>query len=285
MSQKSFIDHIKEIFDKGEVDLPVFHVVAFELQRLINHGNFGISDVTKIIQKDQSLASCLLKMANSAFYAGLNPPKTIHDAAMRIGEKSLIGFTNVVVQKSLYQSNDKELKSYLEELWRHALVVAISSRWLSFRVGFKQVAEECFLGGLFHDIGKLLLLKVIVDLKNSEFKDEKIGRALIDEILETMHPKQGEVLLKHCGLPDIYCQVALLHHNAEVVKENVVLNIVRLGNLVCRKVGIGLKKNSEMVLSATDEAETLAVKDLLLAELQVMLEENLANPERLLASN
>jgi len=285
MSQKSFINYVKEVFDKGDVDLPVFDGVAIELHTMIRRGNFGIPEISQIIQKDQSLASRVLRMANSSFYAGLNPTKTIRDAAMRIGTKGLIGLANVATQKSLYQSNDDELKPMIEALWSHSLAVAISARWLSLRLGFEQVAEECFLGGLFHDIGKLLLLKVISNLRNSEFKHEEIERALIDEIVATMHPKQGEALLKHHGLPDIYCDVALLHHNPEVVKENAVLNIVRLGNLVCRKVGIGLKHDSEIVLSATVEALTLAVRELLLAELQVMLEENSANLERLLGSN
>lgn len=133
---------------------------------------------------------------------------------------------------------------------------------------------------MLHDIGKLLLLKIIEDLEKSPIGERDISKHLIDEILETMHTKQGEFLMKKQNIPEIYCQVARMHHDPEVGGKNIVLNLVRLGNLICHKLGIGLKHSPELMLSTTPEATNLMAKDLLLAELQVKLEKHMASVQK-----
>ena len=74
------------------------------------------------------------------------------------------------------------------------------------------------------------------------------------------------------NMPNVYCEVVAKHHNPDISGSSTVLNLVRLANLTCHKIGLGLKHDPGLMLSSTPEAFSLMAKDIVLAELQVKLE-------------
>ena len=273
MVEKSLIELIEETLDREEIELPIFNQVALKLQQQLTRGDYSLADIAKIIHKDQGLASDVLKMANSVFYAGVKPVKTIQEATVRLGGKTIFNLATAVTQKQLYRAHKKKYDYWAIPLWSHALGVAYAARWLSRHLGMDQYVDEAFMAGLLHDIGKLLLLKVIEDLDGSEVTQEDISKDLVDDILETMHTYHGERLMRRMNIPDVYCDVARMHHDPEASAEDSILNLVRLGNLACRKVGIGLKHDPELLLETTSEVINLNVTDRALDGLHVRLEE------------
>jgi len=212
-------------------------------------------------------------MANSVFYAGVKPVKTIQEATVRLGGKTIFNLATAVTQKQLYRAHKKKYDYWATPLWSHALGVGYAARWLSRHLGMDQFVDEAFMAGLLHDIGKLLLLKVIEDLDGAEVTQEDFSKDLVDDILETMHTYHGQRLMRRMNIPNVYCDVAGMHHDPEVSAEDSILNLVRLGNLACRKVGIGLKHDPELLLETTSEVINLNVTDRALDGLHVRLEE------------
>jgi HD-like signal output (HDOD) protein len=272
MEDKPLTQLIEEKLQQGDVDLPILRSVALELQPILSDNDYSIKDVVDIILKDQTLASGILKMANSSFYAGLKTIKTIQDAVVRLGAKSVSNLVTVITQRQVYVSESAEINRLMESLWRHALGTALSVRWLAIRLGFDRLSEEGFLAGLLHDVGKLFLLKVIEDLQKSQGSLQDIPAKLVDDVLETMHCVQGERLMKQFNMPEEYCRVVAMHHNKIVAGDDIVLNLVRLANLTCHKLGIGLHHDPGLMLSTSQEAVSLMVSDMMLAELQVQVE-------------
>ena len=277
MTEKTLVELVVEALERGETVLPVFSQVALELQDVIRKDDFSMTQLAKIIEEDQALTSQVLKSANTAFYAGLQPAKTIRDAAVRLGANSIVNLTIMVTQKNVYNSRIKEFRNLVKLLWSHALGAATGSRWLAQRLGMKSLAEIAFLAGLLHDIGKLLLLKAIEDLKISGKSPHEITLPLVAEIFDAVHAPQGERFMRRLNLPEDYCMVAGRHHDPAVSEKNKILNLVRLANLACHKLGIGLKNDPDLSLAAAPEATLLKADDLLLAELQVSLEEQVAS--------
>jgi HD-like signal output (HDOD) protein len=274
MSETSLVEFIEQTLEQGDIQLPVFPSMVMRLRRTMAEPDYSIGDIAKVIDKDQVLTSNVLKMANSSFYAGLNPVTTIKEASLRLGAKAILNMVTVVTQEQLYQSKKKELAELMKPIWTHALGVAMASRWLAMNLGFSQLAEESFMAGLLHDIGKVLLLKIIEEFDGSGNGHQEISMTLVGDILETMHSERGRQLMAGQNMPEIYCQVAGMHHDPEVTGENSLLNIVRLANLVCHRIGLGLKNDPGLMLSTTPEAASLLAKDLVLAELQVKLEDS-----------
>jgi putative nucleotidyltransferase with HDIG domain len=164
----------------------------------------------------------------------------------------------------------------LKELWRHASTTALAAQWLAKRLHLADMEKECFLGGLMHDIGKLIILRAIDEIKKTEKSGFSLPPELLTEILMTAHCALGYKLLQDWNLPDIYCRIARDHHAEEIPSMDIPLVIVRLANESTRKLGVGLDSNPDMVLAATLEASLLKTSEILLAELEVMLEDHIS---------
>ena len=142
------------------------------------------------------------------------------------------------------------------KLWRHSVGCAIGANWLAKQTGFQNLAHEAFIAGLLHDVGKLLILKVIDDLRASGHIANPPSDKLLDEV------------------PEEYCQIARDHHIEDFDCSNVLIVLVRLADHMCHKIGIGLWKDPSLVLMATPEAKQLQLSEMDLARLEVRLEDS-----------
>ncbi len=187
----SLVEKIREQVASDQLQLPVFHHVALRLQHLLAKEDFNINQVAALIMEDQALVSQVLRMANSAFFAGLSKVATIRDAIIRLGARQVADLVMLVTQQHAYRSDHPLIGPYIHMLWKHALGCALGSKWLASRTGFKELTHEALLAGLLHDIGKLFLLKVVEDLHTSGTCPLTLTKAVIDEVLDTLTPSRA----------------------------------------------------------------------------------------------
>jgi HD-like signal output (HDOD) protein len=256
------------------MNLPVFPAVAHELHKKMADENSSINEIAAIIVKDQALAGQMLKLANSAFFAGLNRVRTIRESIMRLGVNQVYNCLIACSQKDYYLSHDPVIGQYLQVLWKHALATAKGSQWLLRKTGYPELADEGFLAGLFHDIGKLLLLRVFETIR-AENKDIALSEPFILEILDSMHVVQGYTLMNEWSIPQVYCDVAKHHHDEEFDSSDSLLMAVRLVDHVCAKTGLSLKPDPALVMATMPEVQAMSVKELVLAELEIVIEDAL----------
>jgi putative nucleotidyltransferase with HDIG domain len=234
---------------------------------------FHINDVLGMISEDQSLASQILKVANSSYYAGLSKIATIKDAVVRLGAQEIANMAMMASQFERYQSDIEILNRNMKGLWEHSLSCATGAKWLAKKTGYASLAAESFMGGLLHDIGQLALLKVIDDIQRNKETQAVLSETLIDEVLDQMHENVGYQLMKSWSLPESYCSIALNHHREDFDGNDILLVIVRLSNLACAKVGKSLRPDPDLSLYSTREAQFLGAKEIILAELEIIVED------------
>ena len=273
----SLIEMLNEHLESDQLQLPVFPRLAMEIQTLFASENANIEKISTKIAADQVLASQLLRVANSAFFSGLNKVSRIRDSITRLGSLQVTNLVFMITQQEQYKSTDKFLHPYLDLLWKHASSCAVGSKWLAERLGYTPLAEEAFLAGLLHDIGNLLLLKVLEHINSSQNHDLELSKPVLFEVLDHMHTAQGASLLRRWNLPDIYCEVVAKHHQEDFNASDTILAIVRLVDLACHKLGIGLHEEPAVILAATREGEALGISEFLAAELEIMLEDSVAS--------
>lgn len=272
-AEKPLIELIKEHLQGDLQDLPVFNTVAVKLQQMLANREFRMEDVIEMISEDQSLASQVLKVANSPFYAGLSSIATIKDAIIRLGAQEVANMVMMASQFELYHSENEYLNGSMQKLWAHSLACATGARWLAKKTGYANLATESFMGGLLHDIGQLALLKVLDDIDRNKESKAAFSNTLINEILERMHEDVGYQLLKSWSLPESYCSIAANHHKEDFDENDILLVIVRLADKACKKVGISLHQDATFPLVSTKEALLLGIKDVTLAELEIIIED------------
>ncbi|MBK1641947.1 histidine kinase [Chromatium okenii] len=273
MTGKSLKALIEERFESDSLQLPVFNRVALELQKLKQVQGVTIHHISDLIMKDQSLTSRVLRLANSSFYGGLKPVETISAAVVRLGMNRVANLAMVASQLMAHDLQTKVAAHYMPNLWCHSFVCATGGRWLAQQTGYETLAEEVFLAGLLHDIGELFLLKVLDLIARDPVRPAAMTKSLVFEVLEAMHQDIGYRLLMKWELPESYARVARDHHAQEFNETDVILVITRLSDIICHKLGVGCTPDPDIVLAATTEAQALGLREVKLAQLEVLLED------------
>ena len=268
----SLLEQLKAHAASQGITLPVFSDAARELQRAGNSDAYDIGTIERAIESDAALAAEVLRAANSAFFGGLVEVTTMRAAIMRLGFRQVTNLAFMATEKNKYTARQPAIGAMMRTLWQHTSACALASQWLANRLRFTQLAEEAFIGGLLHDVGKLFLLRVLDDMtsRNPAATD---SIRLADEVLRDAHSAVGYDLLRSWNLPSIYLTIVRDHHAEDIDATNVPLLIVRLANQACHCVGIGFECDRSIVLSATAEAAALGLGEVALAELEVILED------------
>lgn len=264
---------VRKLLASQPIELPIFHPVALKLQQMLSNYDFTVDEVAHVANEDMSLAIQMLKLANSPMYMGRTKVATIKEAVIRLGAQQVINIAIAASQAATHVSVNPALDKYMKALWAHSHGAALGARWLALACGMRGVADENYLAGLLHDVGKLYLLKSIERLVNAGVISSMFDDELVIEIFDAMHVDQGYRLMQHWNFPAMYCDVIKFHHKTEWDTVNKMLAIVRFVNMACHRVGLGLKHEPELALIGTKEAEILDISEFQVAELLELLEE------------
>jgi len=197
-------------------DIPTLPTIIFELNELLQDPNTPITEISDIIEKDQAMSLRVLKLVNSAFYG-------IHKEVNDIGNAIvLLGFNtvrNAIVSLGVINSFSgiKSLEGFdISDFWKHSLAVAVVSKSLA---GKTKIAspDSCFVGGLLHDIGKVILAQYFQDLF------EKVWNAAKRENIFFYEAEKKEISIDHAiigahlatnwELPESFIDVIRWHHD------------------------------------------------------------------------
>lgn len=279
-SDSSPHDLMVEAIASREVKLPVFNPVTLRLQQTLHNHDAKVADIEKMVIEDQGLSSQILRVANTAFYRGLQPITTIRKVIVRLGVEQVANLAMIVSMQQLYRKTSDQFMAYQEKLWRHAFASATGSKWLAEHCGYRNEADTAFLAGLLHNIGQLALLKIMDDLRTAGASAD-LPETLSIEILDSdMHTRQGYLLAQKWNLPDQYC-VVRDHHQEPVDANHTLLLLVRLVDQACEKLQIGLHGDPAIALAATQEAQALGLGEMTLAEMEILLEDSVAMAQQI----
>lgn len=263
---------VEEKIANGEVELPVLDQTALKIQQMIARGEYDPDAVEQLVGSDPALTSSLLRHANSSFFGGIEKVVTAKDAIMRLGVKHVAELVLLSTVAAQYQLRNPTLRDVATSLWRHAVGTGIGAQWLAKKLMGDRM-QEAFLGGLMHDIGKLLLIRVLDDLVAAKTLKFVPSNDLILQLLDGLHCTSGAVLLEHWNLPEVYAQIVRTHHDDDYHENDALLGCVRLADLACNRLGIGVGPATDLSLAASVEAQRLRASEVVLAELEIILED------------
>jgi putative nucleotidyltransferase with HDIG domain len=195
-------------------ELP-FSPVAGKILELARDDRVGAREIARIIAQDQSFTARLLKIANSPYYGQARAVTTVTQAVPVLGVNTISSLATVLGSFA-YASNDDGARLTLRELWEHSIGCAIWGRHLARHIGHRG-AEETFIAGLLHDIGKSVFYRFF----KNEFLDavaiaETEGIDLADaerRLFETDHAAAGAVVAAKWNLPPVLIETIKHHHS------------------------------------------------------------------------
>lgn len=234
---------VERILAKVE-EIPPLPTVVVKAIKTLDDPKSSSSDVAKIISQDEGLTAKILKLANSAYYGFPRSIATLTEAITVLGYNTV---KSLVYAAAAHGHMSGELRGYAldrGELWRHSLGVAIVCREIAKQVKYKDV-EQAFVGGLLHDIGKIVLNQFVrfgftLIVKKVEVEKVPFHEAEKD-ILGFDHTDIGGRIAEKWNLPPELVDAIYHHHSPERSEVAPKLtSIVHLGDAICLMLGWGI---------------------------------------------
>jgi HD-like signal output (HDOD) protein len=212
------------------IDLPVFNPVALELLQLLAAAETEIDTVIETINKDQALSIQILRMANSSAYAGRYRSDTIKDSVNRLGIKQITNIAMAASQAALHTSELPIVNMMMQSLWQHSYACAVGCHSLACSTNNSGLADQAYMAGLLHDIGKLYLLKALEQISLTSKDAFDLDHAIVRDVFSEMHVEQGFRIMYFWDIPPLYSSVVAKHHSESADATDILLAIVRVVN-------------------------------------------------------
>jgi HD-like signal output (HDOD) protein len=188
---------------------PMLPGVALDVMQLAQRPTVEFEEVVRVLEKDPLLASRVLSLSQSAFYASRSPIRSLHQAAVRLGLKTL---RDLVLEASLHLKIFRApgYEKAMERLARHSSATAHVVRLVCRRTPVD--AEFAFLCGLLHDVGFaacLLALSADPHWRGSTFEE-------LAPVLDEVHQEASGILAQIWKLPEPVARVVARHTELRV---------------------------------------------------------------------
>lgn len=244
--------------------LPVFNPVAIKLHRLL-HSDANMAAIEELIIKDAGLASEILRKANTAYFAGLKPAEELRPALVRLGTVRVLSVAMMASQEQAFRARDVRLNAAMNRLWLHSMVSAVTARRIAEMIGARQEAEVAFLCGLLHDLGSLVIIKVLDEMAAAG-KLAEVSEEVLAELVDLLHTDFGHKVITGWGLPKIYAEVAR-DHDLVPRGENCMLDIVRVVDAALRARGVGQRADPGLPVADLTETRRIGLEPAQVEEL------------------
>ncbi|HOJ62971.1 MAG TPA: HDOD domain-containing protein [Spirochaetota bacterium] len=205
---------VNELIIKEINDIPHFPENIIKLQEKLNNPDVDIKDISLIISKDPTLTGDILKFSNSALFMLPRKISSLLEAIKLIGLK---GLRNIIYS---YQTNKILSQRYdinkMKDILNHSYMVAFNAFHIAKKLGLKEELEDCYIGGILHDFGKIVLLGLnpsLINKINLLCHEKGIPVRIIEEITSGYnHSMVGALLAQKWNFPEKLIDAIEFHH-------------------------------------------------------------------------
>ncbi|MEA3545778.1 MAG: HDOD domain-containing protein, partial [Thermodesulfobacteriota bacterium] len=224
---------------KGDVDIVSLPTVYRHIVELLEHPNSSSHMIAKVINKDAGLTVRLLRLVNSPVYGFSGKVDSVSRAVSLLGTNELSTLTLGVSVVKQFQNVPSDLLN-MDSFWRHSIRCGLFSRILAGHLGEKE-AEKYFVGGLLHDIGRLVMLDRMAPQYASA-----IARARQDHLpmyraeqerLNTDHSIIGKLLAEKWRLSPALIRMIGSHHSPRLAQYSTEACIVHVADILAHACG------------------------------------------------
>ncbi len=267
-------DKIKLLIEKID-RLPTLPSILGKVLTLTEDPDSTTRDLEKVIIHDPPISAKVVAFANSPYYGFQRHVVDLGSAISLIGFNAVKNITIGLSVFSCFQDPYSPLSSRVNALYLHSFAVGFAADQ------FARISRRCdrgpaFLAGLLHDIGKMVLIKLL-DLNYNNIleisQDRQTEIRLIErEVLGLDHADAGAWLIETWGLPGLFVEAVRNHHLSSEI-DDPTAKLLTLADLTIRQMGIGNGGNPCEPLIEDDLLEALSLTEEHLSETRRMVED------------
>ena len=194
--------------------MPQFPENIQNLQRELSNPDCNFNSIAETVKEDVTLAAEIIRIANSPAFRG---SQKIIDVKSAIGMIGMLGVKSVLynygVNKVFLNRYDKKL---LKELNQHSFFVALIGSFITRYKKIGKIAEQVFVAGLLHDMGKIIVSSIDRNLEEkleAICKDKHIPIAVLDDLTDGFnHSLIGSEVARKWDFPEKFIAAIRYHH-------------------------------------------------------------------------
>jgi putative nucleotidyltransferase with HDIG domain len=205
---------LKLVISKIE-DLPPLPLIVQKVLSLTQTENANTDELAKVISNDQALTAKLLRVVNSPFYHVSSVVNSIPHAVILLGFRGVRDLALGLSTIETFKESEKNKFLPRQRFWEHSIGCALCCKAVADRIRYKN-PEEAFVGGLLHDIGRMVFTQFFAGSFSDAVKESHMKRRpLVDlekEEVGIPHTMVGKLLLQKWNLPPILADAVDRHH-------------------------------------------------------------------------
>lgn len=241
--------------------LPTLPVVATKVLQATTAKETSTREIISLIESDQSLTAKILGLTRKAHLGLGDSIGTVEKAVVMLGIEAI---RNAVLSVQVFETFGNKISSAKakgseqgfdrQEFWKHCLAVGCAAQLIVEQLPAKNTldADEVFVCGLLHDLGKVALdtclpksfARVVEIAVNNRTSIADVER----RILGLDHAAIGKRLAEHWKLPATICHAIWLHHHKSSslpsqIPYRDLVDVIYLADLIAREQRIGFSGN------------------------------------------
>jgi HD-like signal output (HDOD) protein len=208
-------ERLKELTTKIN-HLPTLPSLQEKLNEELQKESPSIEKIGEIISRDVGMTAKILQLVNSAFFGLAQPINTPADAVVYLGMNTVRA---LVLSLGIFlQYEKKSCRTFsLDVMAEHSWVTGTLAQTIARHERRSlQIVDQCFLAGLLHDIGQLVLAFGLPEEYDQVVEKAKTGNHQVwqveQEFFGATHADVGAYLLALWGLPNPVVEAVALHH-------------------------------------------------------------------------
>ena len=208
---------VKKIIS-GIGTLPSAPEVYDKLRRALADPEVSVAIVGEIIEGDMGMSAKVLQLVNSAFFGLFQKVDSPNRAVSLLGVDTIKG---LVLGVGAFAEIKASSKLYpVQTLWSHSMSVGGCAKKIALSESDDTtLIDNCFLAGILHDIGKLVLLAKMMDKYEEAVllaREKEIRLRMAEkEIFGTVHGDIGAYLMGIWGMPGSVVEGIGFHHRLD----------------------------------------------------------------------
>ena len=203
-----------------------------------NQPQTSAKDLNQVISLDPVLTGRVLKLINSAYYALPNKITSLTRAIIMLGLNTVKNLALSTAVVGNFSKEDTFQDMSMDQFWSHSICVGVASKALAAKKEIPvQMREECFVAGMLHDLGKIVLSGCFLEEYGAACKQARVGQDSLHVIENDTfgfdHGAVGRMIAEKWQFNETMADALGCHHDPSKAKDEnrELVGIVSVANM------------------------------------------------------